>query len=190
MIGRVLCGVAMLGLCGCAAEQNPHNPGFVGCIYPMRQPLGPDGEKTDARLRDLAFMCGDWGMFDKDHFSEEWWSSASGAGMVGAFRVVNPDGTAALHELMTISAEAEGVFMRLRHFDAKLSPWASEAEGPIVLQLESMREGEAAFRIVSGSKTLEAIAYRLTAEGKLASEVAFTPESGREALRLEMGRVR
>lgn len=179
-------------------------------IHPPRtHALAAMGEQTDRRLGDLRFMAGTWGMFDKDHYSEEFWSAPSGTCMMGAFRIVQPDGAVALYELISIAAESGGVFMRLRHFDDKLMPWKTEAAGPILLRLERTAnldgaaatsrdprtgethtyEHEAVFRRVSGSESLDAITYRLK-NGALWSEVSFTPESKREALRFEMRRVR
>jgi hypothetical protein len=185
-------------LCGCGGTAVDGRPG----------PLAAGGIRTDARLNDLAFMAGDWAMNDKDHRSEELWSSPSGSCIMGAFRIVNPDGSCALYELLSVSAEADGVYMRLHHFDDKLMVWKTEEAGPIVLRLEStVRErarlgptdrttapppgslGEAVFRKVSGSQSLDSITYRGQGD-TLWSEVAFTPASGRETLRFEMKRVR
>jgi hypothetical protein len=129
--------------------------------------------------------------------------------VVGTFRIVKPDASVALYEMLSISAEPDGVFMRLRHFDSGLMPWKSEADGPIVLKLETFEQSRgtfrpnseangapsfkadihtAVFRRISGSDTLGTITYERIRD-TMRTVVAFTPESKRETLRFEMRRV-
>jgi len=146
-------------------------------------------DSADQRLISLAFLQGDWASRDAEGISEEIWSEPCGKTMMGTFRMVKPDGTLAVQEALAIVAEENGVFMRVRHFDAAMTA-REEKDAPIVLQLEQIVDRTAVFRKVSGSKSLDTITYRRTSEDVLASEVAFTPESKRETLRFEMTRVR
>jgi hypothetical protein len=167
--------------------------------------LAAQDNSTDPRLRDLAFMAGNWAMITKDGRSEETWSAPAGSGMTGSFRSMKPDGSVTLSEEISISAEPDAVYMRLRHFDEKHNPRENE---PIVLAVERTVRGlesslagkpsagdvatnmnEAVFRKVSGSQSLDSITYRLQG-GKLLSEVAFTRTSGREPIYFQMTRVR
>ena len=138
-------------------------------------------------LSDVDFMSGEWRAMDKDGMSEEVWSVPHGNSIVGTFRVVGADGGLRMQEVLAIVAEPEGVFMRLRHFDAKMVS-REEKDAPIVLKLEKAEGERGVFRCVSGSKSLATITY-WRIEQTLHSEVAFTPESKREALRFEMGRL-
>jgi len=52
--------------------------------------------------------------------------------MMGTFRMVKPDGTLAVQEALAIVAEENGVFMRVRHFDAAMTA-REEKDAPIVL---------------------------------------------------------
>ncbi len=195
----IVTAVFLASGCGQTTRADPVEP----------HPLSEHGTLTDARLRDLAFMSGCWSMYDKEHYSEEWWSAPAGKCMSGAFRIVKPDGSVALYEMLSISAEPDGVVMRLRHFDSGMMPWKSEAEGPIVLKLETLEQTRgifrpnseangspsfkadihtAVFRRVSGSGTLGTITYERIRD-TMRTAVAFTPESKREPLRFEMRRV-
>jgi len=103
-----------------------------------------------------------------------------GNSIVGTFRVVGEDGGLRMQEALAIVAEPEGVFMRLRHFDAKMVS-REEKDAPIVLKLEKAEGDRGVFRCVSGSKSLATITY-WRIEQMLHSEVAFTPESKRTPL--------
>ncbi len=138
-------------------------------------------------LTNLQFICGTWRMLDKDGLSEEIWSAPHGTSMSGVFRMINPDGALHMQEILTISAEPDGVYMRLRHFDAALIA-REEKDAPIVLKLEKSGERLAVFRKVSGSASLDTITYRRE-DKTLHGEVAFAPESKRETIRFEMRRM-
>ncbi len=139
-------------------------------------------------LNDLAFiMTGSWRAMETDGLSEEVWSAPHGNSIMGTFRIVGADGSLKMQEVLAIVAEPEGVFMRLRHFDAKMVS-REEKDAPIVLKLETSEGERAVFRCVSGSKSLHTITY-WRIEQTLHSEVAFTPESKRAPLTFSLRRV-
>jgi hypothetical protein len=92
-----------------------------------------------------------------------------------------------MQEILCITAEPKGVFLRLRHFDAKLIG-REEKDAPIVLKLESVEDDRAVFKTISGSATLRTITYQRVGQA-LRGEVAFTPESKRETITSEMRRL-
>ena len=181
---RVMCilvgAVIACGSIGCAGPR-------PGCVLRPQDHLDRFGDLTDTRLQALAFMRGSWAAGDTDGRSEEIWSGASGSCIMGAFRMVKPDGSLAFYEILSISAEPDGVFMRLRHFDAKLTA-REEKDAPVALKLETIEKSRAVFRKISGSVSLDTITYERTGD-VLNSEVAFTPESKRTTLRFEMHRL-
>jgi hypothetical protein len=164
--------------CKTGTEIAENDPGVVDTLS-----IG----SSDEKLQELQFMAGSWRAMDGDGLSEELWSIPHGKSIIGTFRVSDRAGELKMQESLAIVAEPEGVFMRLRHFDA----WMVSREGkesPIVLKLESAAGQKAAFRCVSGSKSLATITYWRIGQ-TLHSEVAFTPESKREALTFEMRRL-
>lgn len=137
-------------------------------------------------LLGLGFMAGSWRAMGNEGLSEEVWSVPHGSSMVGTFRMTESDGSLRMQEVLAIVAEPDGVYMRLRHFDARMVS-REEKDAPIVLKLESSVARRATFRCIAGSKSLATITtWRV--DQTLHSEVAFTPESGRETLKFEMQR--
>lgn len=113
---------AVLGLSGCAADPGDMQNGSAVVSTPV----------SDPRLEPFRPLAGVWRAEVDATIFEETWLEPAGMNMTGALRAVRTDGSAGLFELITLTAGPEGVTMRLRHFDAALNPWASEADGPIV----------------------------------------------------------
>ena len=172
-------GAALLG--GCAPKPTP-----TCILHAETAALEAHGSKADQRLQDLEFVRGAWAATDEDGRSEEIWSGASGSCMMGVFRMVKPDGALAVYEILSISAEADGVYMRLRHFDRMLDA-REDKDAPIVLRLEDARDQRAVFRKISGSASLDAITYSRIGN-TLHSTVTFTAESKRAPLRFALSR--
>ncbi len=89
------------------------------------QPATPKKEPAAAAQADLAiasvsFMSGQWRGQTEDGAFEEHWSLAEGNNIMGMFRWLKPDGTPMMFEMLAMTQEPEGVFMRLKHFNAKL----------------------------------------------------------------------
>lgn len=95
------------------------------------------------KLQDLAFLTGHWVDSSEGHLSEEVWSEPSGDSMVGMWRFVS-EGKVRLFELLSIREEADGIVLRLRHFDPAFV--AREEKGaPVVLPLVERTERYARF---------------------------------------------
>lgn len=120
-----------------------------------------------------------------DSLVEEIWSAPSGNNVVGAFRWLGPEGTAYLYELLTISAEPDGIFLRLRHFDPRLV--AKEArDEPQTLRLERSTPELLRFAAHAHCDELESVTYDRSEEDVLAIEVVFTAADGRPPLRFRL----
>lgn len=172
--------VAALGLGGCRSGGDLSRNNLS-----IRNPEGTTN--THPALRALDFMTGSWRAVEDEEFSEELWSVAHGNSMAGTFRMAGVNGALNMQEVLAIVAEPDGVYMRLRHFDAKMVS-REEKDAPIVLKLEAAGGQRAVFRCISGSKSLASITnWRV--EQTLHSEIAFTPESKRETLKFEMRRL-
>lgn len=84
----------------------------------------------DGPLAGVSFMQGSWtGELNGGRFDEVW-TEPAGGNMTGMFRWFGDDGVF-LYELMSIDGGDDSPMYVLRHFDAGLAPWASEANGPM-----------------------------------------------------------
>lgn len=143
----------------------------------------------DAGLDAFGPMPGVWRARVGPSVFEEWWSVPAGRNMTGALRAVQPSGEATLFELMTIGPVPGGYRMRLRHFDAGLDPWASEAEGPIELITAGMEGGVAEFTDADApAGGLGRMRYDLSEPGRMTVTLDFG--EGREPLVITFERAR
>jgi len=95
-------------------------------------------------LADFAWLEGKWtGTFPNPALraEQEWWPAKGGV-MMGMFRLTDGEKLLIL-EFFTLREVPEGIELRLRHFDAALTPL--EKGDPIILQLVSLEPGDALF---------------------------------------------
>jgi hypothetical protein len=138
-----------------------------------------------ATLSDLAWLAGHWVGGSDDDLSEEIWASPHGDGMMGMCRFVS-GGKARVLELLSITDEASGPVMRLRHFDAKLVAW-EEKDRAVSLPLIAWKESEATFE---GPDSLRSGTVRITYRRVSADELtaALEKASGRQEFRFRRKR--
>ncbi len=137
---------------------------------PAAPPSKPDG------LAALAFMAGDWqGDAGGGAFSQEVWAAPVGDCMMGMWRLV-AGGKVELFESLSITQEASGPVMRMRHFGRDGVGW-EERDKPVALPLVRSADGLAVFAGPGRSGTLR-ITYRRTGEDAMA--VAVEKSDGRE----------
>lgn len=134
----------------------------VGAAAATSQP------QSKPSIKSLAFMTGTWrGMAEGDPNSklEEMWSEEAAGNITGAFRWVSGD-KVAIVEILSITSEAEGVKLRLRHLTTALSDMQRSKDGPMVLTLMSTEERKAIFSSVKGESAgdLEKITYDASAD--------------------------
>lgn len=96
--------------------------------------LGRPAPPAAPGLDDLAFLTGAWAGEADGESMREVWDPARGDAMVGHFSIVADD-RAALYELLAIERDGDRFVLRMRHFGPGLTPWASEAAGPLTMAL-------------------------------------------------------
>jgi hypothetical protein len=177
-----------------------HLPAFAAALvstitavaaFQPQQPKAPGPSKHEASaLAPVAFLAGSWRGEHEGDLIEEIWSDPQGSQIIGCFRWMDAQRRPVMLELLTVSREGEDTLLRLRHFDAKMTPWPSEADGPIVLRLDSTAPHKAVFRPAEGEKRLGGVSYELPAAGELKITVEFPPEGGRPPLVLTLERAK
>src|SRR2546425_316938 len=100
MLKTPLLGLVACGLCAAATAGGASAPG----------------------ISDMAWIAGHWVDESAGDLSEETWGPPSGDCVVGMWRWV-VGGKVKLYELLTITAEPDGLVMRLRHFDLAGVAW-------------------------------------------------------------------
>lgn len=138
---------------------------------------------------NLDFMTGHWRGEVSGGVVEEWWSPAAGGAKIAAFRWARDEATDVI-ELVIVSEEAEGVFLRFKHFNADYSTW--EADEPNVYPLVSAKDGRTEFRRLTPNEDVpDALIYERKGEG-LVFRGADNPEveSHPDDLALAFERVR
>lgn len=95
-----------------------------------------------ASLDDLEFMTGMWQQASSDTVIEEWWMASQGKTKVAAFRWAQGDKIVAI-ELVIISEEDDGIYLRFKHYSADYMPW--EKGEPNVYRLQSTDSSQAVF---------------------------------------------
>lgn len=156
---------------------------------PAKAPADQPAAKNEAPfdLNRLAFLSGRWSSKDGGGLTEEHWSNPSGNNIMGMFRWCKPDGTPAMFEILTITREADGVYLRLRHYSAKLVA-KDEKDKPITMKLDTIEEGKVVFKAHAHGGDLSHITYQSPVKDTLHIEVAFKPELKREALEFTLKR--
>jgi len=97
--------------------------------------FGPAGanEGSHATLEDFSWLAGHWcGRLKSGPVAEISYSQPAGGLMMAMFRLMDGEKLLVL-EYMTLRETPEGLEMRVRHFDPKLTPW--EKDEAIILRL-------------------------------------------------------
>ena len=94
-------------------------------------------------LSKLSWLTGTWvANADGDHL-EEIWSEPVGDTMMGVFRWVK-GGKVWINEIVTITAESDGLVFRLRHFDRKMTAW-EDKDKPFYYPVKHIGRSEIVF---------------------------------------------
>ncbi|MBB5518481.1 DUF6265 family protein [Amphiplicatus metriothermophilus] len=96
-------------------------------------------------LAALDFMTGQWRGTGEAAGAEEWWSPAAAGTKVAAFRWTQGE-RFIVAELVIISAEEDGIYLRFKHFNADYSVW--EEDAPLAYHLVSADGERAEFRLI------------------------------------------
>jgi hypothetical protein len=133
-----------------------------------------------ATIDSLAWMAGSWyGTVDGDPVDEHWSTPAGGA-MMGMFRWLK-NGKVYLYELLAIEPDADGLVLRLKHFDRGLNGWEGKGQA-VAYPLVKVGDQEAAFER-GGAYRSTRFVYKRTGERTLA--VITEERKGDEVVRNE-----
>lgn len=137
----------------------------------------PPNAAPDAKLVPLSFMAGRWiGVNPNKTVNEEHWTAPRGSSMAAIFRQVRRDGKPAFHEVSLITAEADGVVLRLRHLHTLLEvPPGREKVN--IFTLKSAGNQRAEFVGTGDAEQVTGVVYRLVDANTLAVDVSFAPTS-------------
>ena len=137
-------------------------------------------------ISSVAFMSGQWRGQTEDGVFEEHWSRAEGNNIMGMFRWLKADGTPVMFEMLAMTQEPEGVFMRLKHFNSKLVGREEKGEAT-TLRLASASPTRAEFAGAEGETHVAGAVYERTADA-LHITIRFTDDK-REPLKFELKRM-
>jgi hypothetical protein len=138
-----------------------------------------------AKLDSLAWLVGRWQSPERDRvLSEEHWSAPAGGAMIGMFRLVS-GGKPSVYELILIEEEADGVWMRLRHFQPQM---VAREQEPIKLKLTSSANEKLVFENPIDNKP-KRIIYTLVGNDLIAT-VETERDDKTAAFSLKMRRVK
>lgn len=102
-------------------------------------------KSAEFSIADAAFLAGTWTHADDDGTFDEFWFAPGGGTVTGTSRQTTKKGTDML-ELSSIERDGSGTWaLHVRHFGAALTPWKSEANGPLRLPLVSHGRKELTF---------------------------------------------
>lgn len=131
---------------------------------------------ADAALAPFSALAGVWRAESGGTVYEETWSAPAGRNMTGSMRAIGASGEATLFELMTLTPDPAGVRLRLRHFNAHLNPWKSEADGPMEMVAAGLTDGVADFVHPGGSGPVRLLRYDLSSPGRCRVTLDFGPD--------------
>ena len=152
---------------------------FVAALGTGLQPVPPKKDPGTMTLGDhalplVSFMTGQWRGHDENGVFEEHWSGPEGTSIMGMFRWVKDDGTPIMFEMLAMTQEPEGLFMRVKHFNAKLVA-REEKDDAVTLKLAESSPTKAVFKGVETEKRVAAAEYERTADG-LHITIRFTDD--------------
>jgi len=146
------------------------------------EPVKPSEPKT---LDSLSWLVGHWQSPAGERvMSEEHWSAPAGGAMMGMFRLVS-GGKPGVYELILIEEEADGVWMRLRHFQPQM---VAREQEPIKLKLISSANEKLVFENPIDNKP-KRIIYTLVGNDLIAT-VETERDDKTAAFSLKMRRVK
>lgn len=131
---------------------------------------------------DLAWLEGTWRSESNGGVVEENWFAPSHGNITGMLRWINAEGEVTLLELLTINTENGRPVFRWRHFDAELTPWASEADGPSIVTIESFDNNTLVMHALPGAPGVQRMTYDGSVEGTLTATLEFAEDSGRNPI--------
>ena len=112
-----------------------------------------DGQPAqNAALKPLSFLSGRWVSAKGTEIQEESWLPATGASMVGSFRIVQA-GKPVFYEFWVVEVDENRPVLKLKHFNSDLAGW-EEKNASTRMPLVSSAPGDAVFAQADGSVSL------------------------------------
>ncbi len=135
-------------------------------------PTFADEPKPVPKLADAAWLAGGWKSDQAGKMvMEESWQAPENGSMVGCFRMTGR-GQPALYELLLLEEQADGVWMRLRHYGPQM---VDRDEKPIRLKLAEASDKRLLFTNPDNGKP-----KRIVYERENQSPVVVTIETERD----------
>jgi hypothetical protein len=166
--------LALALLAGCA-----NKPADTAAAAPAPRPALelPANANPDPALAPFAFMTGRWiGVNPNKTVNEEHWTAPRGKSMAALFRQVRRDGFPAFHEISLITAEPDGIVLRLRHLHRQLEV-PDTRKNVNVFKLVSAGNNRVEFAGTGDAEGVTSVVYRLVDPNTLAVDIAFAPTS-------------
>lgn len=124
-------------------------------------------------MQSLSMLEGRWVFEFNGGLMEEVWLSPTESNLTGTMRQIR-NGTVNLVEVFTITKEDDGSLVyRLRHFDADLTPWKSEAAGPITGVIEEATGDRIVIRATENTGGVKSLTYERTDPDTLIATLEF-----------------
>lgn len=135
-------------------------------------PAAAEKKPVPGALQDLAFLAGCWKTTHWGGEMDECWSAPLGDNMQCMFRFLK-DGKVQFYEFIVIEQTAEGLYLRLKHFNAGLIGW-EEKEKSLGGPLTALEKNKAVFDWLTyelRSPDLLVVSLRMKRGDKVTSEV-------------------
>ncbi|HZW05861.1 MAG TPA: DUF6265 family protein [Phycisphaerales bacterium] len=180
MIVPALAAVVLAGLSAAALQPAPP-PAPKPDVSSNPAPAAPTQAEREAA--QAAFLAGSWRGTMNGAVVEETWTNPAGNNVLGLFRWLNADGTIMMSEILAITAEPDGVRLRLTHFDAGLSA-NGKGDKPLTLKLDKAEPARLEFVAEKDCGDLSKIVYTVQGE-KLSIDVHFAAKGDKPRKPLE-----
>lgn len=161
-------------------------PRFLVLLTLVVAPTASAQPAATADIHRVGWMAGHWIGIETEDLSEEHWLPPAANSMVGVWRWAS-GGRLRLFEMLTITREAQGVVMRLRHFRPDLTA-LEEKDKPFVLPLVRAGATEAIFEGVGSDGGPLRIGYKRIGD-RLEATVERGSGTERFVYRLKQDRV-
>ena len=117
--------------------------------------VGNNPARHEYKVTELAFMTGNWSTIMGHSVIEEHWMAPSSGSLLGMMRE-EVDGKTAIREFEVIEETPEGIFMNVKHFDAKMTELPGRK---LSRKLVSITNNEVVFE-ESGPEPRQKLIYR------------------------------